>query len=165
MYETVADEALAASADLFALMKCIFAMTDDPLAKLPLAQFRVCDLLYERPRSLSELGRELKVTLSAITQIADRLERNGLVKRITEGSDRRKRLLRLTARGEKLLRHREEARHEKMTSLLSRLPPPRRAEVITSLKTLADTAAAVLPAYPDGVSFPYEPQTTSCLTS
>ena len=49
--------------------------------ELPLAQLRVCAVLSEGPRAMSVLGRELGVSLSALTQIADRLERARLVKR------------------------------------------------------------------------------------
>ena len=45
---------------------------------------------------MSSLGRELGVSLSAITQIADRLERAGLVTRVAKGGDRRVRRLELT---------------------------------------------------------------------
>src|SRR5689334_11469103 len=54
---------------------------DDPAGELPLRQFRVCLALYQEPRSMSQLGRELQFSLSAMTQIADRLERAGMVTR------------------------------------------------------------------------------------
>ena len=59
---------------------------------------------------MSVLSRELGVSLSAMTQIADRLERARLVKRQFEGTDRRVRSLQLTSRGQKIMQAREEAR-------------------------------------------------------
>ena len=50
---------------------------------------------------MSALSREFGVSLSAMTRIADRLERARLVKRVAEGGDRRIRHLQLTPRGEK----------------------------------------------------------------
>ena len=46
-------------------------------AELPLAQLRVCGVLCDGPRPMSAVSRELGVSLSAMTQIADRLERAG----------------------------------------------------------------------------------------
>jgi DNA-binding MarR family transcriptional regulator len=51
-----------------------------PLAELP-GQVRVCRILEAGPVTLSALGEELGVTPSAVTQIADRLERAGYVTR------------------------------------------------------------------------------------
>ena len=76
----------------------------DPADNLPLAQLRLCGILSEGPRPMSVLSRELGVSLSALTQIADRLERTRLVKRVVEENDRRVRCLQLTARGEKMTR-------------------------------------------------------------
>ena len=59
---------------------------------------------------MSALSRELGVSLSALTQIADRLERARLVKRTAAEDDRRVRCLQLTARGEKMMRSCREAR-------------------------------------------------------
>ena len=49
----------------------------DPADDLPLAQLRVCSLLVGGDRSISCLSRELGITMSATTQLADRLERTG----------------------------------------------------------------------------------------
>src|SRR5438445_54630 len=60
------------------LIKLILSLTrqmlviDDATAELPLRQLRVCMSLFEGPKSMSALGRELGVSLSAMTQIADR---------------------------------------------------------------------------------------------
>jgi len=57
---------------------------NDPAVELPLAQLKVCSLLYGGPLSMSAWA-ELGVSLSAMTQIADRLERARLVKRVNQG--------------------------------------------------------------------------------
>lgn len=82
----------------------------DPADNLPLAQLRLCGILSEGPRPMSALSRELGVSLSALTQIADRLERARLVKRVAAGNDRRVRCLQLTVRAEKMMRKRREVR-------------------------------------------------------
>ena len=95
--------------DLFLAVARQLLAVDDQAAELPLRQLRVCMLLYEGPRAMSSLSRELGVSQSAMTQIADRLERARLVRRTFEGSDRRIRSLQLTPRGQKIMQLREEA--------------------------------------------------------
>ena len=59
------------------MMRQLFSADDHLAAELPLAQLRVCGMLYDGPHPMSVLSRELGVSLSAMTQIADRLERAG----------------------------------------------------------------------------------------
>jgi hypothetical protein len=92
---------------------------------------------------MSALSRELGVSLSALTQIADRLERVRLVKRVTEANDRRVRCLQLTARGEKIMRKRREARVLRTLAVLEQLPGDQREAVRASLQILVDACSAV----------------------
>jgi len=130
------EQAKAAAALLLALTRRVIAMDHDPAAGLPLAQLRVCGILYGGPRPMSALGRELGVSLSAMTQIADRLERARLVKRVAGGTDRRIRCLRLTPRGARIMRLREEARVHRVLAALEHLSPQVRSEVVVALETL-----------------------------
>ena len=53
----------------------IFTLDDrDPTMELPVAQLRVCTLLDPGPRTISDLAKELGITVSAVTQLADRLD-------------------------------------------------------------------------------------------
>ena len=63
----------AVASELVILGRYLFAGDDDPIAELPLAQLRVCGILYHGRRSMS-VSKELGVSLSAMTQIADRLD-------------------------------------------------------------------------------------------
>ena len=121
-------EAEAFSKSLRQLMRHLTAGLNDPAVELPLAQLKVCSLLYGGPLSMSALGRELGVSLSAMTQIADRLERARLVKRVNQGADRRVRLLQLTGHGEKMIRRHEEVRVRRISKVLERLTPKKRQE-------------------------------------
>ena len=50
---------------LFELLRQLAAGADeDPSVELPLAQLRVCRVLYQGPRPMSPLSRELGVSLS-----------------------------------------------------------------------------------------------------
>ena len=116
---------------------------DDLVAKLPLAQLRVCAILYTGPRRMSSLSRELGVSLSALTQIADRLESARLVTRVAHGSDRRVRYLQLTERGETVMRLREDARVQRTRAVLEHLSPKAREDVAAALETLMNACTAI----------------------
>jgi len=115
---------------------------DDPVVELPLAQLRVCGVLYRGARPMSALSRELGVSLSAMTQIADRLERAQLVKRVVRGDDRRVRCLQLTERGEKMMRLHEEVRVRRISTALEHLHPDARNGVTAALQTMIQACIA-----------------------
>lgn len=143
MGKTVAlREARGVASLLLALARRIFKLDDSLAAALPLAQLRVCGLLYDAPRPMSALSRELGVSLSAMTQIADRLERARLVKRIADGTDRRIRSLQLTPRGQRLMRRHEEARIRRVAAVLGQVPPAARRKATAALRTLVTASAA-----------------------
>jgi DNA-binding MarR family transcriptional regulator len=119
------------------LMRQLFRLDEnDPTTELPLAQLRVCSTLQAEPRTMSVLSRELGTTLSAMTQITDRLERAQLVERITGGEDRRVKLLRLTPHAESLLQARRDRRIKHVTLVLERLSAPIREQIIIALNDL-----------------------------
>ncbi len=134
--------AKSAAALLLGLARHLLAADHDPAAELPLAQLRVCGILHGGPRRMSALGRELGVSLSAMTQIADRLERARLVRRVAEGTDRRIRCLRLTPRGERIMRLREEARLRRIVAALAHLSAEERTEVLAALEKLVRACEA-----------------------
>ena len=143
MSETVVcRQAKAIATVLTSLMRTFSTLDRDPAAELPLAQLRVCILLCEGPRCMSALSRELGVTLSAMTRIADRLECARLVKRVAEGDDRRIRQLQLTPRGQAIMRRRNEARVQNVSAVLGRLTPKARTGVRKALETLMTACTA-----------------------
>src|SRR5881398_2132049 len=66
-----------------------------------LSDFGVMELLLHKgPQPVNEIGRRIALTSGAITTAVDRLESRGLVAREAHPSDRRARIVRLTAAGE-----------------------------------------------------------------
>jgi DNA-binding MarR family transcriptional regulator len=139
--DTVHEQASEITSLFVSLTRQLLAV-DDIVADLPLRQLRVCALLYDGPRSMSSLSRELGVSLSAMTQIADRLERARLVKRLFEGSDRRVRSLQLTPRGQEIMRLREEARIHRAQVVAERMTTAARTRVISAMTALLDACSA-----------------------
>ena len=83
---TTLDQAKTFVVGLIELSRQVFVAHDDQVSELTLAQLRVCGTLFHGPRPMSALSRELGVSQSAMTQIADRLERARLVQRIAASS-------------------------------------------------------------------------------
>jgi DNA-binding MarR family transcriptional regulator len=134
-------QAKAMTTLLMSLVRDLFVV-DDQASELPMRQLRVCAILHEGSRSMSSLGRELGVSLPAMTQIADRLERAGLVKRSFEGTDRRVRCLQLTPRAQRIMRFREDSRIERASTALNHLEPQQRDNVLAMLQALQTACSA-----------------------
>jgi DNA-binding MarR family transcriptional regulator len=115
---------------------------DDSMMDLPLRQFKVCLTLYLQSRSMSEISRELKLSPSAVTQVSDRLERRGLIERVFQDEDRRVRKLRLTRKGQQLVRSRERKQLRRITAALDTLTPNELGQVMTGLETLAQSCTS-----------------------
>jgi len=129
---------------LSGLARRLFTLeADDPGMELPVAQMRVCTVLIDGPKTMGAISRELGISHSAITQIADRLERALMVERVPESEDRRCKSLRLTAFGVEKMRSRRERRVLRMQRAMDKLPPEDRAAVVSALRTLFDAGLAV----------------------
>jgi DNA-binding MarR family transcriptional regulator len=137
-----AQQAEGVAALLLALMRQVFRPDDGLAAALPVGQLRVCGLLYDAPRPVSALSRELGVSVSAMTQIADRLEKAGLVKRVANGIDRRVRSLQLTACGQRSMQLLEKSRVRRVAAVLEQVAPEARPAVTAALETLVHACAA-----------------------
>ncbi len=109
---------------------------DDPAAELPVAQLRVCTILQGGSTSMTAIADELGISMSAVTQIADRLERHGLVERHAETDDRRTKTLALTDHGSQVMQTRWTRRVERITCVLRGLPAERRQDVMLVLRDL-----------------------------
>jgi len=70
-------------------------------SEVGLSDFAIMEmLLHKGPQPVNEIGRRVELTSGAITTAVDRLESRGLVTREAHSSDRRARIVRLTAAGE-----------------------------------------------------------------
>ena len=107
---------------------------EDRTSDLPLRQLHVCATLYGGPLSMSQLSRKLGVSMSAMTQIADRLERAGMVARQASEPDRRVRCLILTPRGRRALQAREKVRLERLAAAFQTLDAASRRKLLAGLK-------------------------------
>lgn len=125
------------------LMRRFNVLTDaDASMDLPIAQLRLCSMLRDGSRTMTCLAHELGISHSAVTQIADRLERAGLVERVPESDDRRVKILTLTSLGEDVMRARRESRTRRVREALEHLTPDARQQVLDGLRLLLTASSA-----------------------
>ena len=113
---------------------------NDPTIGMPIAQLRVCGILQDGPLPVCALSRELGISASAVTQIANRLQRAGMVERIPDPEDRRVRSLVLTTHGREAMQARRQRRVERIQSALGGIAPPRRGEILDAMRDLLEAA-------------------------
>jgi DNA-binding MarR family transcriptional regulator len=101
---------------------------------------RACNILHEGPRTASRLARELGITVSAVTQIADKLETAGIIERLPGKPDRRTKNLSLTEQGAKLLRSRHTRRIRRAREVLDKLSPTARENALKVLHALLEVS-------------------------
>src|SRR5213594_2882837 len=107
-----------------------------------LSDFAVMEmLLHKGPQPVNEIGRRIELTSGAITTAVDRLESRGLVTREAHQSDRRARIVRLTARGKEQAVKVFAGHKTAMDFAASGLSKTERATLIRLLKKLGTSAA------------------------
>ena len=112
-------------------------------SEVGLSDFGVLEmLLHKGPQPVNEIGRRIELTSGAITTAVDRLESHGLVTREPHPSDRRARIVRLTAEGKKHAARIFAVHKAAMDSAASALSKTERAALIGLLKKLGTSAGA-----------------------
>ena len=108
-----------------------------------LSDFAVMEmLLHKGPQPVNEIGRRVELTSGAITTAVDRLESRGLVTREAHPSDRRARIVRLTATGQEQAAKIFAGHREAMDLAASGLSKTERVTLIELLKKLGISAGA-----------------------
>lgn len=89
---------------------------------------------------MSEAARRFGITLPAVTQVVDRLESKGFLRRAEDQRDRRQVHLYLTREGESLARELEQLQVKSLARVLTRLPSSERKDVIRGIERLVSAA-------------------------
>lgn len=109
---------------------------------MTVAQAATLEALRDRPLRLGRLGERLGIAPSTLTRNLARLEENGLVRRRTDPRDRRAAVAELTAAGRRAAERLEEMERAFARSVLARLPPRHRRQVLDGLGDLLDAVRA-----------------------
>ncbi|MFF2927092.1 MarR family winged helix-turn-helix transcriptional regulator [Streptomyces celluloflavus] len=111
----------------------------DPTLTLP--QLRALVVLESQgPVKLVALATALGVNPSTAMRMVDRLEAVGKVDRQANPDNRREVVLRLTAKGRRLVDKVLDHRHAEIAAVVSRLPAEQRTGLVASLRALTDAA-------------------------
>lgn len=90
----------------------------------------------------SEISRHLGISSASTTALIDRLERSGMVERISHPTDRRSILVAATDRAEQAISDTHEAFQRRLIELTNALAEQERRDVLAYLTALADAADA-----------------------
>ncbi len=94
------------------------------------------------PLTVTEAGRHMDRAQSVMSEIIDRLERKGLLRRLRDGRDRRRVLVWLTPEGqERLARDAQILDEDRLARALSRMPPAERTRLLASVERLLKCAS------------------------
>lgn len=124
---------------LLRIRRCTRIKRGAGLSAMTLAQMEILTEVAENPQAtVASLARRLGISSSAVTQAADGLVRQGMLRRVGDSRDRRIVHLALTARSSRSLSVLRDA----MLSSLSEMTAPLR---LTELSTLVDLHRKMAP--------------------
>lgn len=103
---------------------------------LTLLQAQVLRVLLRGPLATGKLATELRVSAAAMTQLTDRLIRKELIERQPLASDRRAVLVRLSAKGRRLVEGFRKRRTRLFAEALELLDPIDQATVLVGMRLL-----------------------------
>ncbi len=110
-------------------------------ADMGLSDFVVLEMLLHRgPQKVNDIGRKIALTSGAITTAVDRVEQRGLVVRTFDPKDRRARVVKLTPKGEALIRNVFDDHVQNMERAASGLSAAERNTLVALLKKLGLSA-------------------------
>jgi DNA-binding MarR family transcriptional regulator len=108
---------------------------------LSMPQFGILMQLHYRSNcGVSDIGERFDITNAAASQLVDKLVQGGLIQREEDPSDRRAKLLNLTAKGREFIQHGIEERYRWVDQLAEKLTPEERAKVMEALSIMTEAA-------------------------
>lgn len=108
---------------------------------MTMPQFYLLRLIGERGMTISEASQQTGVTPAAITLLATRLVRSGLIVRMRDRQDRRIVRLQLSADGQRKLAELERKRLGIVRRLLVTIPPEDLDRLVPIVQRLADSVS------------------------
>lgn len=116
---------------------------DDELGVPPARLSALSVLVFGGHRTMTELADAEMVTPATISRVVDGLEAMGLATRHPNPDDARSYLIRATPKGRRLMARGRQARVDRLSALLERIPADERATVERALVLLRDALTEV----------------------
>ncbi|HVL39143.1 MAG TPA: MarR family winged helix-turn-helix transcriptional regulator [Fimbriimonadaceae bacterium] len=141
MANEVSQQAAQLEALLPKLMKLMSPPGEnDPLGHLPLGQLRMIRALSAGPRTVCDLGEELGLSPSSVSQMTQRLADAGLLVKGDDPDCRRNRRVCLSDEGRLAAGRRRDLRRARAEHVLRALAPTEREALLELLQRLAEAA-------------------------
>lgn len=112
------------------------SMADAGLTVAQIASLHV--LMFEGPKSVSDLGAVLGLSMSATSSLVQRLVEQGLVSRTEDAADRRQKVVDLAAAGRKLVERLLRARQRELRAGLEHIGPETRVDLQRVLRRIVE---------------------------
>ncbi len=90
--------------------------------------------------AVGDIGERFDITTAAASQLVEKLVQGGLIQREEDPSDRRAKLLNLTAKGRELIQHGIEEHYRWVEPLAGKLSAEERAKVTEALRIMTKAA-------------------------
>jgi DNA-binding MarR family transcriptional regulator len=100
-------------------------------------------LHHKGPCGMSQVSDRFDITAAAASQLVDKLFQAGYLERTEDPTDRRAKLLTLSAKGEELIQQGTEERYRWMDDLTSKLSREEQVKVVEALDILTKAAQAM----------------------
>jgi DNA-binding MarR family transcriptional regulator len=139
--EPVTEIATAVESTAEALVGVLDAARLAQLPAVPPAQLRVLTIVAaNRHTNMSRLAEALDVVPSSASRLCDRLEATGLLRRVPDPRDRREVRLLLTPSARRLLDDLHTRRRDALATVLERMTPAAREELVRALRAFQAAA-------------------------
>jgi DNA-binding MarR family transcriptional regulator len=133
--EPVNEIASAVESTAEALVGVLDAARLAQMPAVPPAQLRVLTIVAaNRHTNMSRLAEALDVVPSSASRLCDRLEATGLLRRVPDPRDRREVRLLLTSAARRLLDDLHTRRRDALATVLERMTPAAREELVRALR-------------------------------
>ena len=110
-------------------------------AQVPVSEAHALTILLdEGPMAQTDLAHRLELAKSTVSRLVDLLEDGGWAQRQIGDTDSRRRLVELTAEGEKRANEIVRLRRARLSRLFDQIPPADRSQVLAALDTLVEAA-------------------------
>jgi DNA-binding MarR family transcriptional regulator len=112
--------------------------------EMPGAQKKILFYLdYRGPGRMSDLARQVSITMPAATAVVDKLVKSGLVSRENDPADRRVIIVALTASGRRTIRRVMHLHERRFEEILQRLPERKRAQLVAAFATVYELLSEI----------------------
>jgi DNA-binding MarR family transcriptional regulator len=112
--------------------------------RLSMPQFSILmQLHYRGPCGMSEISERFEISAAAASQLVEKLVQNGMIQRDEDPHDRRAKLLKLSEKGDALIKQGIEERYRWVDQLAEKLSDEERVQISEALNIMTRAAEGI----------------------